>query len=161
MNYSSSSHISPSGISSDLYPPDLQSLHIHSSQGLECLTGTASLLQSVVCTLLKTIGFLLISFHQLQSISPSHWWRQWPVIPFIVPGSVRIKVKKKKRERETKPSVFPFKPQTYSLQWISIQKLISSGPDHNHHHQQFYRGDKPPRQEQTDISYLMFLIWRK
>ena len=30
--------------------------------------------------------------------------------------------------------------------------------DHDHHHQQFYRGEKPPRQEQTYISYLMFLI---
>ena len=153
VNYSSSSHISPSGISSDLYPPDLQSLHIHSSQGLECLCQSTP-----ICGLCRQLDLLLISFHQLQSITQSHWWRQWPVVTFIVPRSVKIKLKIRNRNKTIS---FPIQTTNIFFTMNFNTEIDFFRSNHDNHHQQFYRRDKPPRQEQTYISYLMFLIWRK
>ena len=151
MNYSSSSHISPSGISSDLYPQDLQSLHIHSSQGLAYSIAP-------ICGLCRQLGFLLISFHQLQSIRTSHWWTGGASglsSHSLFPGQRRSKLEIRNRNITIG---FPIQTTNIFFTMNFNTEIDFFRWDHDNHHQQFYRRDKPPRQEQTYISYLMFLI---
>ena len=158
MNYSSSSQISPSGISSDLYPPDLQSLHIQTF-----ITGTGmSLLTCSNLWSVQTIGF---SFNQFSSITINQnltlvdWWGQWPVVPFIVPGSEEIKVRNKKQKHNNRFSHSNHKHILYNefqyRNWFLPVRIIIIIIN------SFTKQTNPPRQDQTYISYLMFLIWRK
>ena len=119
----------------------------------------ASLCQPIpLCGLWRQLDFLLIRSHQLQSITPSHWWRQWPVVTFIVPRSAKIKLNIRNRN---KTIGFPIQTTNIFFTMNFNTEIDFFRSDHDHHHQQFYRGEKPPRQEQTYISYLMFLIWGK
>ena len=145
MNYSSSSHISPSGISSDLYPQDLQSLHIHSSPGLECLT-LHCLVQSGLCRV-KTIGF---SFNQISSITinQTSGLSSHSLFP---PRSAEIKVKIRKRNKTVS---FPIQTTNifFTMNFNTEIDFFRSGSSSSSS-TVLTEGDKPPRQEQTYISY--------